>query len=101
MAAAGLRGVALDGGEDGFTLAVKTDAMIVRTGSDAVTGAGGNLVAVRAEVTRLRFGLEGSRPVRLANGSVLTPRMEIGLRRDSGDAATAFGAGFAWADPKR
>ena len=105
MAAAGLRGVALDGSDDGFTLTVKTDAMIVRTGSDAVTGAGGNLASARAEVTRLRFGLEGSRPLQLADGSVLTPRMEIGLRRDSGDAEAGFGAeiggGLAWTDPKR
>ncbi len=105
MAAVGLRGVALDGGDDGVSLAVKTDAMIVRTGSDAVSGAGGNLAAAETEVTRLRLGLEGSRPFRLGDGSVLTPRMEIGLRRDDGDAETGFGAefgaGVAWADPER
>ena len=105
MAAAGLRGVALDGGEDGLTLAVKTDAMIVRTASDAVSGPGGNLAAAEAEVTRLRLGLEGSRPFALADGSTLTPSAEIGLRRDGGDAETGFGAeigaGIAWADPER
>ena len=105
MAAAGLRGVALDGGEDGLTLAVKTDAMIVRTASDAVSGAGGNLAAAEAEITRLRLGLEGSRPLPLADGSTLTPSMEIGLRHDGGDAETGFGAeigaGIAWADPGR
>ena len=105
MAAAGLRGVALDGGEDGLTLAVKTDAMIVRTASDAVSGPGGNLAAAEAEVTRLRLGLEGSSPFALADGSTLTPSMEIGLRHDGGDAETGFGAeigaGIAWADPKR
>ena len=105
MAGAGLRGVALDGGEDGLTLAVKTDAMIVRTGSDSVSGAGGNLAAAKAEVTRLRLGLEGSRPFRLADDSVLTPSMEIGLRHDGGDAETGvgadIGAGLAWTDPER
>ena len=104
MAAAGLRGVALDGGRDELTLAVKTDAMVVRTGSDAVSGSGGNLAAAEAEVTRLRLGLEGSRPFRLADGSTLTPRMEIGLRHDGGDAETGFGAdiaaGIAWTDPE-
>ena len=104
MAAAGLRGVALDGGEDGLTLAVKTDAMIVRTASDAVSGPGGNLAAAEAEVTRLRLGLEGSRPLPLADGSTLTPSMEIGLRHDGGDAETGFGAdiaaGIAWTDPE-
>ena len=104
MAAVGLRGVALDGGGDGFTLAVKTDAMIVRTASDAVSGPGGNLAAAEAEVTRLRLGLEGSRPLPLADGSTLTPSMEIGLRHDGGDAETGFGAdiaaGIAWTDPE-
>ena len=105
MAAVGLRGVALDGGDDGVTLAVKTDAMTVRTASDAVSGAGGNLAAAKAEVTRLRLGLEGSRPFRLADGSVLTPSAEIGLRHDGGDAETGFGAeigaGIAWEDAER
>ena len=105
MAAAGLRGIAVDGGDDGLTLAVKTDAMTVHTASDAASGTGGNLAAAKAEVTRLRLGLEASRPFLLGDGSTVTPRMEIGLRRDGGDAETGFGveigAGIAWADPKR
>ena len=105
MAAAGLRGVALDGGDDDLTLAVKTDAMTVHTASDAVSGAGGNLAAAEAGVTRLRLGLEGSRPFLLADGSVLTPRIEIGLRHDGGDAETGFGAeigaGLTWTEPRR
>ncbi len=104
MAAVGLRGVALDGGRDELTLAVKTDAMIVHTASDAVSGAGGNLAAAEAEVTRLRLGLEGSWPFALADASTLTPSAEIGLRRDGGDAETGFGAdiaaGIAWTDPE-
>ncbi|MDE0333756.1 MAG: hypothetical protein OXI64_02265 [Defluviicoccus sp.] len=102
MASAGLRGVAVDGGDDGLTLAVKTDAMTVRTASDAVTGAGGNLAAAKAQVTRFRLGLEGSRPIRMADGSALTPSVEIGLRHDGGDAETGFGldigGGLAWSD---
>ena len=105
MAAVGLRGVAVDGGDDGVTLAVKTDAMVVRTRSDAVSGTGGNLAAAEAEVTRLRLGLEGSRPFPLADGSTLTPSAGIGLRRDGGDAETGFGveigAGLAWQDTER
>ena len=105
MAAVGLRGVALDGGDDGVTLAVKTDAMTVRTASDTVSGPAGNLAAAKAEVTRLRFGLEGSRSFPLGDGSMLTPSMEIGLRRDGGDAETGLGAdigaGVAWVDPRR
>ncbi len=105
MAAVGLRGVALDGGDDGVSLAVKTDAMIARTASDAVSGTGGNLAAAEAEVTRLRLGLEASRPFRLGDGSTLTPSAGIGLRHDGGDAETGFGAeigaGIAWQDAGR
>ena len=106
MAAFGLRGVLVKTPETGgIELAVRTDAMGVRTRSAAVRGNSGNLAAAKAEVTRLRLGLEGSRPFRLADGSVLTPSAGIGVRRDGGDAETGFGAdivaGLAWADPKR
>ena len=99
MAAAGLRGVLIDG--DGFALAAKTDALTVTTSTDAVPG----LAASEAGATRLRLGLEGTLTVRLADGSVLTPSAEIGVRHDGGDAETGFGAdigaGIAWRDPKR
>ena len=105
MAAVGLRGVALDGGGDGVSLAVKTDAMTVHTASDAASGAGGNLAAAEAELRRLRLGLEASRPFPLGDGSVLTSSIEIGLRHDGGDAETGFGAdvgaGIAWQDVER
>ncbi len=101
MAAAGLRGVLVDGGEDGLTLAAKTDAMTVETSTDAAPG----LAASEGGVTRLRLGLESTLPVRLADGSVLTPSMEIGVRHDGGDAETGFGVdiggGLAWRDARR
>ena len=106
MAAAGLRGTVLDGGNDGLTLTAKTDAMIVQTSTDAVSGSGtGNLAAAEADVTRQRLGLEGALPVRLADGSVLTPGFEIGVRHDGGDAETGYGAdigaNLAWTDARR
>ena len=105
MAAAGLRGIAVDGGNNGLTLAVKADAAVVRMESDAVSGAGGAMAGAEAETTRLRLGLEGSRSFRLGDDSVLTPGMEIALRRDGGDAERGFGAevgaGLAWSDPQR
>ena len=86
MAAFGLRGVLVKPPETGgIELAVGTDAMGVRIRSAAVRGGSGNLAAATAEATRLRFGLEGSRPFRLADGSMLTPSVEIGMRRDGGD----------------
>ena len=106
MAAVGLRGVLVQPLETGgFELAVRTDAMGVRTRSAAVRGGPGNLAAATAEVTRLRLGLAGSRRFRLADGSLLTPSAGIGVRRDGGNAETGFGvdivAGVSWSDPKR
>ena len=106
MAAAGLRGTILDGGADGLTLIGKTDAMAVQTASGRGRGTdGGNLEPARATVTRLRLGVEASRPILFDGGFTLTPSLEIGVRHDGGDAETGFGldlgGGLALSDPKR
>ena len=105
MAAAGLRRELVEGGRNGFALTGKTDALIVQTESGVASGSdGGNLAAARATVTRLRLGLEGARPILLADGGTLTPSFEIGMRHDGGDAETGFGidmgGGIAWTVPK-
>ncbi|MCY4584296.1 MAG: hypothetical protein OXE50_16105, partial [Chloroflexi bacterium] len=64
MGAVGVRGVALeapDGG--GLELSVTSDAMAVRTSSEAVRRSdGGNLAGAQGDVTRLRLGLPGAKP---------------------------------------
>ena len=102
MAAVGLRGVAVKAPESGGPeLAIKSDAMVVRTTSDAVQG----LEAAKAEVTRLRLGLEGSWRVTTAGGGEFVPRLGMGVRHDGGDAETGFGVdiggGLAWSDRAR
>ena len=97
MAAAGLRGVALEApAEGGLELAVTSDALAVRTSSEKVAG----LAAAEGDATRLRVGLQGS-----WRGGALTPRLEVGIRQDGGDAETGFGAdigaGLAWWDAAR
>ena len=105
MAAVGLRGVLVEAtAAGGLDLAAKADSLVVRTRSDEATGAGGERIkGASGEVTRVRLGLEGSRTVDFGGDATLTPRMEIGLRRDGGDAETGFGmdigAGLAYADP--
>ena len=105
MGALGVRGVLVDGGADGPTLTAKSDAFAVHTSTDSVSGSAGNLEASKADVTRVRFALEGSRPVRLGESVVLTPSLELGVRHDGGDAETGFGAdigaGLALSDPTR
>ena len=98
MAAVGSRSV-LATAANGLTVAVETEAFWVRTTSDAVAG----LMAAEADVTRLRLALESFYAMALSNGSTLTPKLEIGLRHDDGDAETGLGAevggGLIWSVP--
>ncbi len=86
MAAAGVRS-SLILTEPGFMLDMVSNAMWVQTSSDAAQG----LAASSSEVSQLRFGLEAASERVLASGSMLTPRLEMGLRYDGGDAETGFG----------
>ncbi len=100
MAAVGLRGVAVEApAEGGVELAVKTDALAVRTTSEKAKG----LAAAEAGVTRLRLGLEGTWRGLEASGGTLSPRLEVGVRHDGGDAETGFGldlgGGLSWSHP--
>ena len=108
MAAAGARGVLVSAADtDGFELAARGDARFERMRSDAVSGANGagSLAASEAETSRLRFMLEGSHRIALEGGQTLTPTLEVGLRRDGGDAETGtgieVGGGLRLSDPAR
>ena len=73
-------------------LTLKADAFWVRTRSDAVRSqAAGNLAQSEGEATRMRLALQGERAFALGEGENLVPRLEIGLRRDGGDAETGTG----------
>ena len=92
MGAFGGRGIVLPATDAaGIQLATRTDAMLTRTTSDAVTGPAGNLAATDADAHRLRVILEGSRGFEWTEGQRLTPTVELGLRHDRGDAETGFG----------
>ena len=92
MGAFGGRGLLLGAADSGgFQLATRTDAMLTRTTSNAVTTDRRNLAASEADAHRLRLVLEGSRGFTWPEGRTLTPTLEIGLRHDWGDAETGFG----------
>ena len=107
LAATGVRGDLLTPAEPGgFALALKADAFWVRTESDRVTGTEfGNLAAAWGESSRVRAVLDGSRTFSFASGAALTPKLELGVRHDAGDAETGtgleLGAGLGYADPSR
>ena len=85
MAALGARGALVAAG--GFDLAARTDALLVRTSSEGTS----EMAETEADVSRLRLVLEGSRPFASASGTSLTPSVEVGVRRDGGDAERGVG----------
>ena len=95
MLAGGVRGDLVDAGIGGFGLAFKADALWVGTGSEAVDGPAGRLAGTEAVVTRVRTALEASRGYVFGHGIALRPSLEVGLRRDGGDAETGAGADVA------
>ena len=102
MAAAGAEGApAILAALGGAELRWRADALATRTESQAVQG----LAAAEARTVRLRAGLEAAWSRTLASGATLSPRLEIGLRRDGGDAETGFGleagGGVRFEDPGR
>ncbi len=103
MSAVGTRGELLGSpATGGFSLAFKADALFVTAGSDLLDGPTGRLNASEAGVTRVRTALEGSRGFTLGGRLSLTPSVEVGLRRDGGDAETGagmdVGGGLAFSD---
>ena len=87
LGAAGARGTLVPAPEGGgVALALGTDAFWVRTGSAATEGMRG----AQADATRLRLTLDASRAFALGGG-MLTPRLEVGVRHDGGDAETGVG----------
>ena len=88
MGAVGARGTLASAPEtEGFELAVKSDAFWTRMNSDAARG----VEEATADALRLRFALEASQRFETAGGGTLTPRVEVGLRHDGGDAARGTG----------
>ena len=87
----GLRGQLADSVVGGFGLALKADALWVGTGITGVDGPEGRLAATEAAVSRFRTGLEASRGYSFQSGLSLQPSLEVGLRRDGGDAETGAG----------
>ena len=100
MTAVGARGELGSGA--GIDLALKADALWVGTSIAGGQGANGNLAVAHATVTRMRTGIEGSRSYTLLGRLAVKPLVEIGLRRDGGDAERGagidIGTGLAFAD---
>ena len=103
MSAVGTRGELIGSrATGGFSLAFKADALMVTAASDLLDGPTGRLNASEAGVTRVRTALEGSQAFDFGGRLSLTPSVEVGLRRDGGDAENGagldVGGGLAFSD---
>ena len=88
MAAAGVRGTVLETSSgDALDLVLKSDALWLRTTSDATP----EMAAAKADVTRLRLLVDASRSFETGAGGTLTASIEAGIRRDGGDAEEGTG----------
>ena len=104
MAAMGARGNLVTR-DTGFSLDLAADAMWVSTSLSDTSDTGLQLASVSSDVTRARLGLAAAWQYDLVSGITLTPRLEMGLRHDGGDAETGsgleIGGGLVWTDPER
>ena len=89
MTAGGTRGDVI--ARPRLNVAVKADVLWVGTSVTGSKGTNGNLGAARAAVTRVRTGIEGSRSYTVLGRVTLQPIVEVGLRRDGGDAEQGAG----------
>ena len=87
MGALGVKGRVLDGGRDGLSVNVKSDALWVGMENERTS----DMLRTQGDVTRLRLIVEGERAYAVGEGATFTPSAEVGLRHDGGDAETGTG----------
>ena len=85
-AGAGVSGVLWAGAAT--TLSLKGEGLLAELEVDGSA----TMAALSADVNRLRLAIAASRRHELAEGAVLTPGLELGLRHDGGDGDTGAGA---------
>ena len=90
MHAAGAQGQ-LTGNDSIVGLTLKTDVLQAVTSIDGVETPEGRLAASRADVSRIRSAIEGSRTWTMGRWMNLRPSVEVGIRRDAGDAEQGAG----------
>ena len=90
MHAAGAQGQ-LTGNDSIVGLTLKTDVLQAVTSIDGVETPEGRLAASRADVSRIRSAIEGSRTWTMGRWVNLRPSVEVGIRRDAGDAEQGAG----------
>lgn len=87
MGALGARGALLNPAGTGISLALKSDAFLVRMSTDESAGT----TPVETDASRVRFLLEAASHVQVGASGLFAPLIEVGVRMDGGDAETGTG----------
>ena len=87
----GVSGDIVSAGSQGFGLSWQTDAMLLRSS----LASSRSLSSVEAIVHRLRLSLESSYTLRMGDRASLAPKLQLGVRRDGGDAEQGMGLDVA------
>ncbi len=87
----GVTGDIVSASSEGFGLSWQTDAMLVRSS----LASSRSISSVEAIVHRLRLSLESSYTLRMGDRASLAPKLELGVRRDGGDAEQGMGLDVA------
>ena len=88
MGAVGAKGPLLSESDgDVMNMVLQTDAMWVRTSSKETK----EIVATESDVTRLRVTVDTSKEFNIGRGGTLIPSVQLGVRRDGGDAEEGLG----------
>ena len=87
----GVSGDIVSASSQGFGLSWQTDAMLVRSS----LASSRSISSVEAIVHRLRLSLESSYILRLGARASFVPKLQLGVRRDGGDAEQGMGLDVA------
>ena len=87
----GVSGDIVSASSQGFGLSWQTDAMLLRSS----LASSRSLSSVEAMVHRLRLSLESSYILRLGERASFVPKLQLGVRRDGGDAEQGMGLDVA------
>lgn len=87
MGALGARGDLMNPAGPGISLALKSDAFLVRMSTDESAGT----TPVETDASRVRFLLEAASHVQVGASGLFAPLIEVGVRMDGGDAETGTG----------
>ena len=87
----GVSGDIVSAGSQGFGLSWQTDAMLLRSS----LASSRSLSSVEAIVHRLRLSLESSYTLKMGDRASFAPKLQLGVRRDGGDAEQGMGLDVA------